>query len=160
MKKLIYWVFPILWMGVIYYSSDQPYEKQDIKPLLSQYIDISFLDVILQPIAFSYHQSIVSVEQLGVEGVVEFFIRKGAHVGVFCMLCGLFYLAYRKTWQNKNVTLLTFFAFFTTLLYAVFDEWHQGLTPNRTPYTGDVVLDGIGALIALFVILLVNKLRK
>ncbi len=25
-------------------------------------------------------------------------------------------------------------------MYAIFDERHQGLTPNRTPYAGDVVL--------------------
>ncbi|MRI67222.1 hypothetical protein GH885_12845 [Gracilibacillus thailandensis] len=76
------------------------------------------------------------------------------------MLCGLLYLAFSKTWQDKKATLLTFFAFLTTLVYAIFDEWHQGSTPNRTPYAGDVVLDGIGALIAIFGILIVNKLRK
>ncbi|MFD2656942.1 hypothetical protein [Gracilibacillus thailandensis] len=72
MKKLIYWLFPLLWMGVIYYASDQPYEEQDIKPFLSQHIDLSFLTSILQPISFKYHHSVVSVEQLGVEGFVEF----------------------------------------------------------------------------------------
>ncbi|MGP4040743.1 VanZ family protein [Gracilibacillus sp. D59] len=160
MKKIIYWMFPILWMGIIYYSSEQPYQDQDIRPFLSQYVDLSILEPLLQSISFTYHQSVVSVDQLGVEGFVEFFVRKGAHVGVFFILSSLFYLAFKKTWMYKNVILLTFFAFFATLLYAIFDEWHQGLTPNRTPYAGDVILDGTGALIAVLVIIIVNKLRK
>lgn len=164
MKKLIYWIPSILWMGVIYYSSDQPYQDQDIKPLLSNYVDLSFLEPIFQSISFTYNQSLVNVEQLGVEGFIEFFIRKGAHVGVFFLLCILLYVAATKTFTNKSRNIPLLVAFFVTVLYALFDEWHQGLTPNRTPYIGDVFLDSFGALLAIVVILITlnvkDKLQK
>ncbi|WP_058306675.1 VanZ family protein [Gracilibacillus massiliensis] len=168
MKKLVYWILPILWMALIYYSSDQPYQEQDIKPFLSDYIDLSFLEPYLQTISFTYNQSEVSIDQLGVNGLIEFFIRKGAHVGVFMVLCILFYLAFQQTSKYSNRKFLSFFAFFATLLYAIFDEWHQSWTPNRTPYIGDVLLDGFGALLAVLLMLIIfriknnksNKLRK
>ncbi len=162
MKKIIYWLLPIVWMGVIYYSSDQPYQKQDMRPFMSQYLNLSFLEPYLQSITFTYNQSAVSVSQLGVEGFLEFFIRKSAHVGVFMVLCFLFYLAFKQSAKSFNWKLPSFFAFFATLLYAIFDEWHQGLTPNRTPYIGDIVLDGAGAGMAVLLIFIVisKKLKK
>ncbi|SHM97044.1 VanZ family protein [Gracilibacillus kekensis] len=167
MKKIGYWLLPILWMAIIYYSSDQPYQEQDIKPFLSDYINLSFLEPYLQSITFTYNQSVVSVDQLGLAGFIEFFIRKGAHVGVFMVLCIWFYLAIRQTSKYSNHRTSSIFAFSATLLYAIFDEWHQGWTPNRTPYIGDVLLDGFGALLAVMLILFIfrknnksNKLRK
>lgn len=43
MAKYMYWLLPIGWMGVIFYSSAQPYEQQDVKPLLEGTFDLSFL---------------------------------------------------------------------------------------------------------------------
>lgn len=34
------------------------------------------------------------------------------------------------------------------LVYAVSDEWHQSFTPGRNPSPLDVLIDGIGALTA------------
>lgn len=160
MKKVLFWVYPVIWMGVIYYSSDQPYQKQDIKPFLSEYIDLSFLEPVLQPVSFTYHQSVVSVEHLGAEGFIEFFIRKGAHVGVFFILCLLFYYALTKTFLKSDPKLVIFIAFSATVIYAIFDEWHQGWTPNRTPYVGDVLLDSFGAFIAVGTITLLKIIKN
>lgn len=160
MRKVLYWLYPVMWMGVIYYSSDQPYQEQDIKPILSEYMDLSFLEPILQPISFTYHQSEVSIDQLGAEGFIEFFIRKGAHVVVFLILCLLFHYALTKTFPKIEPKLLIFIAFSSTVIYAVFDEWHQGWTPNRTPYIGDVILDSFGAFMAAAVIVIFKKIKN
>lgn len=154
-----YWLWPLIWMGVIFYSSSTPYEEQDIKPFMSDVMDLSFLAPVLDWIQFTYHHSEVSVDALGVNGLVEFFIRKGAHVSVFLLLCVFFYIALRKstnlTWGRSALLSLLF-----TFLYAVFDEIHQGFTPNRTPYAGDVLLDTVGALLACGLFWLRNRLKR
>lgn len=140
-------------MGLIFYSSSQPYQNQDIKPLLQNRFDFTFLEPAVENIAFTYHQTEISVANLGLLRFIEFFIRKGAHVAVFFVLACLFYYAFRKTfphWGDLNLA----WAFVSTVTYAGLDEWHQGFTPNRTAYWGDVVLDAFGALIAVIVIYL------
>ena len=148
------WLLCLLWMGLIFYSSATPYEKQDVKPLLAGQFNLSFLEPILEPFTFTYNQSVISVQALGIEGYVEFFLRKGAHVFVFMVLCILFYHSLKYI-INRAVLRLSFLF---TCLYAVFDEWHQGLTPNRTPYIGDVFLDSFGALLAIVFILIGQRL--
>ncbi len=160
MKKIVYWLLSIAWMGVIFRSSAQPYQEQDVKPMLARYIDLSFLERFVDEIVFVYHQSEVSVANLGIYGYVEFFIRKGAHVGVFMVLFILFYLACSNTFLRFRTRNLILVAFFATVVYAALDEWHQGFTPNRTPYIGDVILDSFGALIGVFLVLLFLGWKK
>lgn len=135
-------------MGVIFYSSGQPYEKQDIKPFLSGKMDLSFMEPLLSWISFTYHHSVVSIESHGIEGLIEFFIRKGAHLTVFFLLLCFFYLAIRKSSIFSTFRSLLF-SFLLTVAYAILDEVHQGFTPNRTPYIGDIFLDSFGAFVAV-----------
>ncbi|RDW15656.1 VanZ family protein [Oceanobacillus chungangensis] len=161
MRKYWYWLLPLSWMGVIFYSSGTPYENQDIKPFLGNFIDLSFLEPIISWISFTYHNSIVSVRVLGVEGFIEFFIRKGAHVTVFFLLLCFIFLAISKT-SGITFHRRMLFSFLLTVAYAILDEIHQGFTPNRTPYIGDVVIDSIGAAIAALLIMTLHskKLTK
>lgn len=158
MKKYLFWLLPVFWMGVIFYSSATPYEQQDIKPLMEDKVDLSFLTPFMDWISFTYHHSQVSVSALGIEGFIEFFVRKGAHLGVFFILMCLFYVAWKRT-SRVEVRKIVLISFFLTVAYAGIDEFHQGFTANRTPYAGDVVLDGFGALLAGIGLLLVNQRR-
>ncbi|WP_077328069.1 VanZ family protein [Virgibacillus siamensis] len=159
MKKYIYWLLPLLWMGVIFYSSAQPYEEQNIKPFLGNLLNLSFLEPYLDWVSFTYHHSEVSTEVLGVDGLIEFFVRKGAHFGVYFILLLLFYLALKKTCR-RTMWLLLALSYMMTITYAVTDEFHQGFTANRTPYAGDVVIDGIGAGFAICIVLLLHWKTK
>ncbi|SEO58776.1 VanZ like family protein [Amphibacillus marinus] len=159
MRKKIYWCAPISWMLFIFYSSAQPYQNQDVRPALDRYLNLQIIEPYVASVQFMYNQSEVSVAALGLNGFVEFFIRKGAHVFVFFMLTCLFYLALSKNAPatfGRNLSL----SVLLTIGYAVLDEWHQSFTPNRTAFWGDVVIDGIGALIAMLVILFIHKLRQ
>lgn len=151
-KNLLYWLLPIGWMGVIFRSSSTAYHQQDIKPFLGEYIDLSFLEPYIGWIYFTYNGSAVSVETHGADGLIEFFIRKGAHVFVFFLLACLFKLALGKA-TKLSLKIQLLFSFLQTAAYAVIDEVHQGFTPNRTPYFGDVLLDSFGALRAVLFIL-------
>ncbi|MBC5637914.1 VanZ family protein [Ornithinibacillus sp. BX22] len=158
-RKLFYWFLPIIWMAVIFFSSATPYEKQDMKPLLASIIDFSILEPYFSWVSFIYNQSEVSIAALGVEGFIEFFIRKGAHFGAFFLLMILFCIAFRKTVQ-WNLHKILVVSFGLTIAYAIMDELHQGLTPNRTPFYGDVVIDGFGASVAYFFLLIRYKKWK
>ncbi|GGF31003.1 VanZ family protein [Halobacillus andaensis] len=156
MKKFGYWIPSLLWMGMIYYSSSTPYEEQDVKPLLGSWFNLSWLSPFLDGITFTYNNQEVSVSAQGVEGFIEFFIRKGAHIGVFFILTLLLYFGLRHSFHRRKRLLST--AWLLTVSYAVFDELHQGLTPNRTPYVGDVLLDALGGSMAILVIFLCGKM--
>ncbi len=159
MRKYLYWLLPLIWMMLIYYFSAQPYEKQNIQPYLTDAIDLNFLNTYLDWITFTYNQSEVSIDALGIYGFIEFFVRKGAHVFVFFILCCFYYIALRQTTKLKFTNLLVI-SFVLTILYAGFDEFHQGYTVNRTSYIGDVFLDGIGGGIAVFLLVIIYIAKK
>lgn len=158
-QKYFYWLLPLIWMAIIFNFSAQPYEKQNIQPYLTDVIDLTLLEPYINWISFTYHKSEVSVAALGNSGVIEFFIRKGAHVFVFGVLCYLFYLALRKTITNKFIYQLII-SFVLTFLYAGFDEFHQGFTESRTSYIGDVFLDGFGGALAIILIVIIQLVKK
>ncbi|HEY4602062.1 MAG TPA: VanZ family protein [Cerasibacillus sp.] len=145
--KIAYWLLPISWMGVIFYASSQPYEKQDIKPMMAEWLDVSFLEPYLSWIHFTYHNKEISVDSLGIEQFIEFIIRKGTHVTVFFILMLLFYYAMVMTTRWLFSARL-WVSFLLSVAYAGIDEYHQSFTPNRTAYIGDVIIDSIGAILA------------
>lgn len=155
-KKYLYWLLPVIWMGMIFYSSATPYEQQDMKPFLGESVNLGFLEPLVNEVRFTYNGSVVSIETHGVEGIVEFFIRKGAHVFVFLFLTCLFKIALART-TSLRFKIQLLLAFLLTVAYAIMDEIHQGFTPNRTPYIGDVFLDSMGGLIAVVLPTIIRK---
>ncbi|MEQ6377562.1 VanZ family protein [Bacillaceae bacterium S4-13-58] len=146
--RLLYWIPPVVWMGIIFISSSTPYEEQDLRPLISDKLDLSVLEPFLSPIRFTYNHSEVSVAAQGIAGFIEFFIRKGAHVGVFLVLSLLFYYSASHTIKT-SMRWKIIISWGLAVLYAAIDEIHQGFTPNRTPFAGDVVLDTVGITLAM-----------
>ena len=81
---------------------------------------------------------------LGYAQFVEFFIRKITHFLAY------FFIGYQWT-RGLSVHVRKkgfpqFLAFFITVLYAITDEFHQGITPGRTPLIQDVFIDALGAM--------------
>lgn len=138
---------------ILFISSSMPYEEQSLKPGLSRYVNLSFADY-FRFISFDYNGK-VSVAALGASGFVEFFIRKAAHVSTFIVLgAALFDLIVRSV---RPSVLAALFAYTVAITIAVFDEFHQILTGGRTGLIQDVLLDGTGALIGIFICLLFWK---
>lgn len=90
----------------------------------------------------------MSAQIAGVNGFLEFFLRKGAHLFIFFVF-GL--LTYR-VWGRfvKNPVLSFSGALLCVLFYASADELHQKLTGGRTPLWQDVMLDTFGGLLGIF----------
>jgi len=75
-------------------------------------------------------------------------LRKAAHMVEFGILALLWNRAFSgsTSWPRKRILLLSFLA---AVLYACSDEYHQGFVPGRVPSWFDVLIDSVGAWIAL-----------
>jgi VanZ family protein len=154
-KFILYWLPVLVWAGVIYYSSSQPYQDQDLRPTLANFLDLELVKVYLNDFKFHYAGEEISVEEKGAAGFIEFLIRKGAHFGVYFILGFLLFRAiHQHTASPRKAFLL---ALIGTIFYAASDEFHQGFTANRTPKIEDVVLDSIGAYSGVLTIFWVKK---
>ncbi|MGX9133248.1 VanZ family protein [Rummeliibacillus sp. JY-2-4R] len=94
---------------------------------------------------------------LGIDGrmadILNFIIRKLAHVTVFGLLAIFLYFAFTK---NRFL-----WAWLCITLYAGTDEYHQSLVGGRTPSVYDVMIDFAGAIVALVLIrFVVRKIRE
>ncbi|WP_408007902.1 VanZ family protein [Pseudalkalibacillus sp. A8] len=159
-KLLLYWGPVLIWMGMIFYSSSQPYSDQDIKPLFLDTLELGWVTTYFSELAFNYAGEEVSVKLLGEAGYIEFFIRKGAHVTVYLILAFLIYRALRITIKTRKP--IIFYSWLLTSIYAASDEIHQGFTVQRSPHVEDVILDSFGAILGVLLAhhLIYKKVRK
>ncbi|MBR7552662.1 VanZ family protein [Allobacillus sp. GCM10007491] len=149
MKRiLLYWMLPLSWAAVIFYTSSMPSSEQDIKPALSFLTIAESLEPVLRLIEFQYYGEIRSVEANGLLPFTEFLIRKLTHFGVYFVLAILMFFALQKTTSMK-LSISLAFAWMLTVHFAIVDELNQSFTPERTPYYFDVAIDSVGALVGL-----------
>lgn len=146
-KFFIYWLPVLLWAGIIFYASSQPYEKQDLRPAISSHLDLEIVETLFSSIVIQYAGDEISIKELGAAHFIEFFIRKAAHFFVYLGLGFLIYRALRMQFLNKRLTFMM--SWVLTILYAISDEIHQGFTPNRSPHFEDVLIDSLGGLIGI-----------
>jgi VanZ family protein len=151
MSRFTYWIPVIVIAGVIFWFSSQPYQEQDVKPFLSDFINEQWVKAAFGWVQFDYAGYFVSVEALGASSFIEFLIRKGAHFGVFFVL-GFFTIraSLMSFLSNRSVTsFISTFLF--VVLYAVSDELHQHFTGDRTPLIQDVMIDTVGGLVGIII---------
>jgi VanZ family protein len=160
MKRINYWIPVILIAGLIFWFSSQPYQKQDVKPLLGDFINEKWVEESFENFKFIYADYHVSVEKLGAASFVEFFIRKGAHFGIFFLLGFFTYRALLHTVLRGRSSTSFIASFLFIVLYAVQDELHQHFTGDRTPLIQDVLLDCFGGFVGIMVYMIFVKIRK
>jgi VanZ family protein len=143
---LYYWLPPIVWAAAIFMASSQPYEQQDLRPTLLENFDLELIEELVSDVKITYAGSEISIESSGVEGLVEFFIRKAAHFFVYFILGILIYRLLHFLGIRKFIIS---FSLLSVVVYAASDEIHQYFTPNRTALVEDVILDSVGGLIGI-----------
>lgn len=159
MKKWMQlWLPVLLWVGMIFYFSSQPYEEQDMRPTFAQYVDEQTVERYFSWVNFRYAGHEISIDHLGVPGFLEFFLRKAAHFSVYFVLAILLHRALSHYSIRKGKAVLL--ALLLTAAYAGFDEVHQSFTKNRTPLWQDSVLDTVGGLFGLAVRLLFMRQKR
>ncbi|RPF54336.1 VanZ family protein [Aquisalibacillus elongatus] len=159
MRKILWWMPAMVWLGVIFFLSGQPGEDQEIEPLISIYLPVEQIKPFISWIEFTYYGEVRSVAAMGVEPFIEFVFRKLAHFGVYFILAILVYLAMIKTTAIQSFYQMTM-SYLLVVHFAILDEVNQGFTDGRTPYFGDVIIDAFGALIGLGLVTLIIQLKK
>jgi VanZ family protein len=111
--------------------------------------------VLLMMSAIFGFSSIPSEEMLNF-GLMDFIIKKGGHAFGY----GLLALSYLRGLQGENKNVITswfYIAWGMAVLYSATDEFHQSFVPGRHPAVTDVLIDALGAALALFIF---NWFRK
>jgi VanZ family protein len=84
------------------------------------------------------------IPQVG-SSLLDFVVKKGLHALAYGILAGL--------WWRALVSLALrrprLWAFAASLAYAASDEWHQRFVPGRHGQPRDVLIDGLGAAVAM-----------
>lgn len=102
---------------------------------------------LLGMIDFTYAGSIVSLEAMGLDGLMRFLIRKAAHVTLYGMLGYFLFLGIRSI--SKRVGFVITTSFLTVVAVASLDEYQQSLTPTRSGLIEDVILDSVAGFIGI-----------
>jgi VanZ family protein len=140
----IWLTLTILFMGVIYFISNTPYEKQDIKPILEKKVEIN--ENILPDIQLDYDEQRVS--SANPYDFIEFLFRKAGHIIGYFVLTLLWLKT--LTYTRFSFTIRLLLSSILSLGYAALDEFHQTFVPGRTGHVIDVVaVDLIGVILAI-----------
>ena len=137
---LFYWLPVIVWMGLIFYVSDQDSDST------GQNGDI-----------FMFFFNLLNLDPVRmVELNVPLYIRKLAHVVEYFVL---FILSQRLVSQYITFSRAIWLSLGITVLYAMSDEFHQTFVPGREGKWSDVGIDSIGAILALIVSLIFMRIK-
>jgi len=137
-KKVIKWLILFSWLFVIFMFSHQQNSGEITKEIISTTISVK--------------------EESKTEPLLDginYVIRKNAHITEFIILTLiLFSLVSEYTKNEKKIILISIIG---CILFAAGDEFHQYFVPGRSALVTDVLIDSIGALIALIIYKIYNK---
>jgi Predicted integral membrane protein len=164
-KKLITaasWLPAVLCMAAIFLFSSQ---KSEASSETSGGI-LNFALKFIQPLI----SDLSDIEQFNITETIHIIIRKIAHATIYMILAALFSNALyvtalmRKTasslrglFDERKVFLNSLTAFLLTVLYAASDEIHQTFVDGRSGELRDVLIDSSGALVGVFLYLLIIR---
>lgn len=101
--------------------------------------------------------SSIPSEEMPNFGLLDFLVKKGGHALGY----GLLALAYLRGLRGETSEIVArqiFVAWVLATLYSATDEFHQSFVPGRHPAATDVMIDSLGAALAL--ILVVRFLKQ
>ena len=86
-----------------------------------------------------------------------FIERKGAHVVEYAVLMFLSFRFFQCSFKRENLVRILFLAGTFSLMYGVTDELHQFFVPGRGARLTDVLIDGMGILLAGLIIFFFSR---
>ena len=139
----------IIWMIVIYAYSAQP---GDVSGAKSTGISYTIGRIFIEDF-----DSLPQEAQDAFAEKMDFPVRKCAHMTEYSLLAFLltgFFCDIKEKAAKKQL----FLAWLFTTLYAATDELHQRFVPERSGELRDVAIDGLGALLGIFLFTLSLRL--
>lgn len=127
-SKFLKLLILILWMGIIFCFSNQPNSGQETHDIIEE--------------------TITTVKKETFIDIINFIMRKSAHMTEYFILTILFVSLYKEYTNNKNKLIMI--SIISCFLYACTDEIHQLFIIGRAGQFIDVLIDTIGGL--LFII--------
>ena len=144
MRKKICIALAIIWMGVIFYMSNQPASISSIH-------SGNTINIISKlPIIGNIMDYLTSIN------IGEFIVRKCAHMFSYCILAIFLFMSV----YEDNIKKAIIIAFLGTFLYACSDEFHQLFVLGRSGSFIDVLIDLSGVIFCLFLIFCINKIVR
>jgi len=131
------WMPVIVWMVLIFAGSTDALSAEHTSRFL-----VPFLHWLYPTISF---QMIVAI---------HFTLRKIGHFTEYAILATLLWRAWRGSFTAMTKWTLAFGVFFVTATFAASDEFHQSFVPTRTASAHDVMIDCIGAFVAVAICLI------
>ena len=146
MKKRIFTILLVLWMGFIFSMSSQNSE-------ISSNTSGETIKIILSLVPKFTEQSEEFQEQT-VENL-QFIARKSAHFIAY-MILGIILILLLL--QFNNINKKPQIALLLCVVYAISDEFHQFFVPGRACQARDVAIDSLGSLTGIVLVLLCFKI--
>ena len=146
MKKTIFAVLLVLWMGFIFSMSSENAEK-------SSNTSGQTIRVVLSAVPGFEEQP----EEVKVNIIekLQFIVRKSAHF-IGYMILGI--LASGLILYYGNINKKYPLAFLICVIYAISDEIHQLFVPGRSGQVRDVLIDSAGSLLGIIIVMTFEKL--
>lgn len=140
-RNIINWLLLIIWMGFIFYMSNQPASVSD-----GQSNKVLFILTTL------------GLDVNGIFGeLANFIVRKCAHFLEYMILAFLLLNVIKAYYKPKISSILSVvFAF----MYACTDEFHQLFVPGREGAFRDVIIDTCGGIALILLYNLIRGLKK
>jgi VanZ family protein len=129
-KRLAFWLPPLVWMAAIMWFSGGDFSAENTGSILRPLVRW------LLPGASD--AQIAALHAL---------IRKSAHVTEYALLAALWFVALTRE-RGLSRRRAAWLAFLVAVGWAFLDELHQATEPSRTASAMDVAIDATGALVA------------
>ncbi len=147
MKKILI-LLVIIWMGIIFY-----YSNQDASVSTSQSDKVIEKINMISKDNDSFKKVLLKLYKY--KGA-SFVIRKSAHIFAYFVLAILSFIMVYAYKNNINKSIK--FSFIISVLYAISDEIHQLFIPGRSGMIQDVFIDSIGIIVGIVLITIIFKL--
>ena len=146
MKKTIFAVLLVIWMGFIFSMSCENAEE-------SSNTSGQTIRVVLSAVPGFEEQP----EEVKVNIIekLQFIVRKSAHF-IGYMILGI--LASGLILYYGNINKKYLLAFLICVIYAISDEIHQLFVPGRAGQVRDVLIDSAGSLLGIIIVMALEKL--
>ena len=138
-KNILFWLPTALWYRLIWSFSAQT-------AAVSGGASDGLLEQLLSALCPAYGAAVPDVQRTAVE-LLSFYIRKAAHMFLYFVLALLVWLALTRLLRVRPKRACA--ALVLCALLAALDEYHQTLVPGRSGELRDILIDLIGAGIAL-----------
>ncbi|MBR2942866.1 MAG: VanZ family protein [Clostridia bacterium] len=146
MQHLKTWLPAILWMSVIFAMSAMPGDVSGEQSGL-------LVSIVLDVISFFFGKD--AAAGISIQ-LIHLLIRKAAHMTEYAVL----FFLYHRALRLENAKHPGLYALLMCALYASTDEFHQGFVAGRGPGVIDVLIDTLGAGIALGITWTIRQIKR